>query len=143
MTITNSNVASQVLKQERSEAGTLHFFNHIAVVEFDEGIHADLNVGKKMIKGLLQYFGNSRPFGIVANRVNSYSIDLLETTEIRSIFPNLVAYGIVSHNQAGRMNAEIESQYCSSKNNISFDNLYEGLDTVYKRVVQQLSLSIN
>lgn len=143
MTITNSNVASQIVKQEQSEAGTLHFFNHIAVVEFNEGVHADLNVGKKMINDLINYFGNSRPFGIVANRVNSYSISLLETTEVRSIFPNLVAYGIVSHNQAGRMNAEIESQYCSSTSNISFNNLYEGLDTVYKRVVKQLSLSLN
>lgn len=143
MTITNSKVASQIVKQEQSEAGTLHFFNHIAVVEFNEGIHADLNVGKTMINELIKYFGNSRPFGIVANRVNSYSIALLETPEIRSIFPNLVAYGIVSHNQAGRMNADIESQYCSSTSNISFGNLYEGLDTVYQRVVKKLNLSIN
>ncbi|WP_460219092.1 hypothetical protein [Psychroserpens sp. MEBiC05023] len=142
MTILNSNVASQIVKQEQSEAGTLHFFNHIAVVEFNEGIHADLNSGRKMIHDLMAYFGNSKPFGIVANRVNSYSIALLETTEVRSIFPNLIAYGIVSHNQAGRMNAEIESQYCASSD-ISFDNLYEGLDTVYKRVVKKLSVSFN
>ena len=142
MTITNSNVASQIVKQEQSEAGTLHFFNHIAVVEFNEGVHADLSTGKKMINDLMEHFGNSKPFGIVANRINSYSIALLETKEVRSIFPNLVAYGIVSHNQAGRMNADIESQYCSS-NNISFDNLYEGLDTVYKRVQEHTTFSLN
>ncbi|MCK8480764.1 hypothetical protein [Psychroserpens algicola] len=142
MTIINSNVASQIVKQEQSEAGTLHFFNHIAVVEFNEGVHADLHSGRKMINDLIQYFGNIKPFGLVANRVNSYSIALLETAEVRSIFPNLVAYGIVSHNHAGRMNAEIESQYCASQN-ISFDNLYEGLDSVYKQVIKKMSISIN
>lgn len=142
MTITNSNLASQVLKQEVSQAGTLHFFNHMAVLEINEGVHVDLNSCKKTIGDLLSYFGNARPFGLVANRVNSYSIDLMETEEVRSIFPNLVSYGIVSHNEAGRMNAEIESQYCTSRN-ISFDNLYEGMDVVFKRVIKHMAVSIN
>jgi len=142
MTIANSNVASQIIKQEETEVGTLHFFNHIAVVEFNEGIHADLNSGRHMVHALLDYFGNSKPFGIVANRVNSYSIALLETVEVRSIFPNLMAYGIVSHDRAGRMNAEIESQFCTS-NNISFNNLYEGLDAVFKKVVDNFTVSFN
>ncbi|MGS2726013.1 hypothetical protein ACU8DI_05350 [Psychroserpens sp. BH13MA-6] len=138
MKIVESKVATQIVKQEQSEAGTLHFFNHIAVVEFNEGMHIDLATARKTIHDLMAYFGNSKPFGIVANRINSYSIALLETVEVKSIFPNLVAYGIVSHNEAGRMNAEIESQFCTS-DNISFDNLYEGLDTVYKRVINKLS----
>jgi hypothetical protein len=142
MTITNSNVAQQIIKQEQSEAGTIHFFNHIAVVEISEGIHADLQSGRKILDSIMSYFGNSKPFGIVANRINSYSIALLETAEVRSIFPNLVAYGIVSHDEAGRMNADIESQFCSS-DNISFNNIYEGLDTVYTRVINRMSLSIN
>ena len=142
MTILDSNVASQIIKQEQSEAGTLHFFNNIAVVEFNEGIHVDLNTARKTIHHLINYFGNSKPFGLIANRVNSYSISLLETLEVKSIFPNLVAYGVVSHNQAGRMNAEIESNFCSEKN-ISFDNLYEGLDTVHKRVIRQMPVLIN
>nr|WP_321224345.1 hypothetical protein [uncultured Psychroserpens sp.] len=133
MTILNSNVAQQIVKEVKSNAGSIHFFNYIAVVEFNEGIHADLQSGREILDSMMDYFGNSKPFGIVANRINSYSIALLETTEVRSIFPNLVAYGIVSHDLAGRMNAEIESQFCTSED-ISFNNLYEGLDTVYKRV---------
>lgn len=142
MTIVDSHIASEIVKQATSEAGTLHFFNHIAVVEFNEGIHVDLNSARKTIHDLITYFGNSRPFGLVANRVNSYSISLLETVEIKSIFPNLVAYGVVSHNHAGRMNAEIESNFCASQN-ISFDNLYEGIDSIHKRVIKQLTVSLN
>lgn len=142
MTITDSNVASQIVKQEQSEAGMLHFFNHIAVVEFYEGIHVDLTSAKKTIEDLMKYFGNQKPFGLVANRVNSYSISLLETAEVRSIFPNLVSYGVVSHNEAGRMNALVENSFCLSEN-ISYDNLYEALDTVYKNVTNKLNFTLN
>ncbi|WP_299274998.1 hypothetical protein [uncultured Psychroserpens sp.] len=142
MTILDSNLASQIVKQEQSDAGTLHFFNDIAVVEFNEGVHVDLNTARKTIHDLIHYFGNSKPFGLIANRVNSYSISLLETLEVKSIFPNLVAYGVVSHNYAGRMNAEIESNFCASQN-ISFDNLYEGLHAVHKKVIEQIAISIN
>ncbi|WP_425075355.1 hypothetical protein [Psychroserpens sp. S379A] len=142
MKITDSNVASQIVKQEQSEAGMLHFFNHIAVVEFYEGIHVDLNSAKKTIEDLMKYFGNQKPFGLVANRVNSYSISLLETAEVRSIFPNLVSYGVVSHNEAGRMNALVENSFCLSEN-ISYDNLYEALDTVYKNVTNKLNFTLN
>ena len=142
MTIVNSNVASQIVKQKHSDAGILHFFNHIAVVEFNEGLHVDLNSGRQIIHDLMNYFGNTKPFGLIANRVNSYSIALLETMEVKSIFPNMVAYGVVSHNEAGRMNAIIESNFCASKD-ISFDNLYEGLEAVYLRVRHQLNLSLN
>ncbi|WP_456441604.1 hypothetical protein [Psychroserpens sp.] len=142
MTIVDSNVASQILKQEQSDAGMLHFFNHIAVVEFNEGLHIDLNSGKKTIHDLMKYFGTTKPFGLIANRVNSYSISLLETIEVKSIFPNMVAYGVVSHNEAGRMNAVIESGFCSS-NNISYDNIYEAIDTVYKNVKEKIMVSLN
>ncbi|MCD2259087.1 hypothetical protein [Psychroserpens luteolus] len=139
MNIINSNVASQVVKQTQSEVGTLHFFNHIAVVEFNEGTHVDLSSAKKTINDVFEYFGNEKPFGFVANRVNSYSISLMDVPEVKSIFPNLVAYGVVSHNQAGRMNAEIENNFCSTYD-IVFDNLYEGLNTIHNRVLEQINL---
>jgi hypothetical protein len=142
MTILDSNVASQIVKQEHSEAGILHFFNHIAVVEFYEGLHVDLNSGRQTINDLMNYFGTTKPFGLIANRVNSYSISLLETVEVKSIFPNMVAYGVVSHNEAGRMNALIESSFCENKN-ISYDNLYEALDKVHKSVIAKTTLSLN
>ncbi|MBC3846588.1 hypothetical protein H8K90_09375 [Winogradskyella echinorum] len=143
MTITNSNVASQIVKQTQSKVGTVHFFNHIAVIEFNEGTHIDINSVKKTLKDIRNYFGDSKPFGIVANRVNSYSISLLDVKDARRTLPNLAAYGIVSYNSATRMNAEIESSFCEWKD-ICFNNLYEGLDTIYHRVNgNQLISSLN
>ncbi|MFC0604407.1 hypothetical protein [Winogradskyella pulchriflava] len=133
MTIASSNVASQIVKQTHSDVGTVHFFNHLAVVEFNEGTHIDIKAVRKTLNDLIDYYGYSKPFGIIANRVNSYSISLLDVKDARAALPNLTAYGIVSYNSATRMNAEIESSFCEWKD-ICFNNLYEGLDTIYKRV---------
>ena len=132
MKIENSIVASRVVKQTRLNAGILHFFNNFAVVEFNEGIHIDLNTARNTINEMLKFYGQ-KPFGLIANRVNSYSIALLDINQVKSIVPNLVAYGVVSHNKAGRMNAKIESGFCKTQE-ISFDNLYECINTVYNRV---------
>jgi hypothetical protein len=138
MRIANTNLAPQIIKQTESEVGMVHFFNHLAVVEFNEGAHIDLSTVKKTLKDIIDYFGQSKPFGIITNKVNSYSISLLDTKYARQALPNLTAYGIVSYNSASRMSAGIESSFCEWKD-ICFDNLQVGLDTVYKRVKDRIS----
>lgn len=142
MTITQSNVAQHIIKLAQSEVGSLHFFNHIAVVEFNEGVHMDLISFGKTMNDIVSYFGTSKPFGLLCNRVNSYSVDILDIDKVPQLLPNMAAYGIVTHNEAGRMNAVIESNFCKF-NNICFDNLYEGLDTVYHRVKQKINVNLN
>lgn len=142
MSISNSNLATQIVKKVSSEVGILHFFNHIAVIEFNEGVHLDLSSVKGTIKELINYFGETKPFGVVANRINSYSVSTLDIKDAREALPNLSAYGIVSYNEAGRMSAEIESNFCDRKD-ICFNDLYDGLDTIYGRVKQHLNISLN
>lgn len=142
MTITDSNVAPHIIKRTMSEIGSTHFFNHIAVMEFNEGSHVDLISFGQTMHDITTYFGTTKPFGIVSNRVHSYSVDILDIDKVPQLMPNMVAYGIVTHNEAGRMNAIIESNFCKSKD-ICFDNLYEGLDTIYQRVKKRIQLSLN
>lgn len=142
MSISESNLASLIVKQSKSNVGIVHFFNQIAVIEFNEGTHIDLVSVNDTLKDILSYFGRSKPFGIVANRVNSYSISLLDIKDARQKLPNLTAYGIVSYNNATRMNAEIESSFCEWKD-ICFNNLHESLDTIYKRVKLKTNSTLN
>ena len=142
MNILNSNVASHILKTSETSAGKLYFFNHIAAVEFNEGIHVDLNTARDTIHELISYFGQSRPFGLVANRVNSYSISLLDVEEVKSVLPNIASYGVVSHNSAGEMNAKIENSFCETQR-IHFRDLYECLDIVYQKVKDTIMVSLN
>ena len=142
MSISESNLASLIVKQAKSNVGIVHFFNQIAVIEFNEGTHIDLVSVNDTLRDILNYFGRSKPFGIVANRVNSYSISLLDIKDARQKLPNLTAYGIVSYNNATRMNAEIESSFCEWKD-ICFNNLHESLDTIYKRVKLKTNSTLN
>ena len=142
MSISESNLASLIVKQSKSNVGIVHFFNQIAVIEFNEGTHIDLVSVNDTLRDILNYFGRSKPFGIVANRVNSYSISLLDIKDARQKLPNLTAYGIVSYNNATRMNAEIESSFCEWKD-ICFNNLHESLDTIYKRVKLKTNSTLN
>jgi hypothetical protein len=119
-------------KKTESKIGNIHYFNHIAVLEFNEGIHIDLNSIKPTLTDMLDYFG-SKPFGIVINRIYSYSVSILDIKDARLALPNLSAYRIIAYSHAGRMNAKIESSLCEWKN-ICFNNLHEGIDSVYQIV---------
>ena len=142
MKLIDSRVAPQILKHAVTDTANLHFFSEIAVVEFNDGVHVDLASAQNTIDEILHYFGCSKPFGIVANRVNSYSISLLDAVEMKPKLPNLVAYGVISYNIAGRMNAIIEDNLCENYN-VSYTNLYEGLDAVHQRVKGFTSISLN
>lgn len=142
MTITESNLASHIIKNTQSEIGSVHFFKHIAVLEFKEGVHVDLTSARPTLHSIIEYFGYTKPFGLISNKVHSYSVALLDIKDFRQALPNLKSYGIVSYNNAGRMNARIESSFCEWKD-ICFNNLYEGLDVTYKKVKTNANISLN
>lgn len=142
MNIGNTELAPKIIKQTYSDIGNVHFFNHIAVIEFNEGSHVDIISGRKILTDIISYFGNSKIFGVIANRTNSYSVSTLDIKDVRQALPNLAAYGIVSYNEAGRMSAKIESTFCK-RQDICFSDLYEGLDTVYQRVKDRMNVSLN
>jgi len=138
MGIEYTELASKIINQNSTEFGVTHFFKDIAVIEFNEGTHIDLMAVNPTLKSIKEHYGNYKPFGIIANRINSYSISILDLKKARQRLPNLAAYGIVSYTEATRMNAEIESSFCQWKD-ICFDNLYEGLNTIQQRIENRLN----
>jgi len=133
MGIEFTEFAPKIIDQASTEFGVTYFLKDIAVIEFKEGTHIDFKAVYPTLKSIKKHYGNSKPFGIIANRINSYSISLLDLKRARQKLPNLVAYGIVSYNNATRMSAKIESSFCEWKD-ICFDNPYEGLSTIQKRI---------
>lgn len=142
MGIEHTELASKIIDQTSTEFGVTHFFKDIAVIEFNEGTHIDLKAVNPTLKSIKKHYGNYKPFGIIANRINSYSISLLDLKKARQKLPNLAAYGIVSYTDATRMNAEIESSFCQWKD-ICFDNLYEGLTSIQQRIENGLKERLN
>ncbi|MCT4630925.1 hypothetical protein [Winogradskyella sp.] len=142
MGIAHTELASKIIKQTSTEFGITHFINNVVVIEFNEGTHIDLKAVKPILNNIKSHYGSTKPFGIVANRINSYSISILDLNKARQIIPNLAAYGIVSYNKATQMNAQIESSVCQWKD-ICFDNLFEGFNTIQKRVENQTLINSN
>lgn len=142
MKITESDFSNQILKTAQNQIGNIFFFNHIAVVELSEGVHFDSTNAPLIIDELVSYFGDNQPYGVVANRVNSYSVDLLNTPLYKEKAKNLYAYGVVGHDLAGKMNAEMENDFCVSEK-VDYDNIYEAINRVYSKVKNSDSFSLN
>ena len=138
----DSNILHQVTDVFQSDLGKLYFFNHIAVVEFNEGVHVTIESTSELLYELVNHFGTIRPFGLVANRVNSYSISPIDSEQIKSKLDNLVAYGVVSSSWAGEMNCEIENDFCKSAD-IHYKSLYEALVGVFSKVKEELLLTLD
>jgi len=142
MKIIDSDFSNHIIKSVQKDLGNIFFFNHIAVVEFNEGVHVDINNSAEIFDEINAYFGTAKPFGVIANRVNSYSIKLLDVDLFREKVKNLCSYGVVSHNLAGKMNAEIESLFCLSEK-ICFDSIPDAINTVYSKVKNSTFFSLN
>lgn len=133
MKITESDFSNQIIKFVENKLGNIFFFKHIAVVELNEGVHFDFNNASLIIDELKSYFGLNKPYGVVANRVNSYSVNLIETPIYKKMAGNLYAYGVVGHDLPGKMNAEMENDFCIS-DKVDYENINEAITNVYKKV---------
>ena len=142
MKIIESDFSNHIVKSVRKELGNIFFFKHVAVVEFNEGVHIDIDNSSEFFDELISYFGKSRPFGLVANRVNSYSVKLLDADSFRRKIENLCYYAVVGHNKASIMNAEIENKFCNS-DKIDYDDIHAAMNSVYNRVKKDILLSLH
>ncbi|MFI1744176.1 hypothetical protein [Thalassobellus sediminis] len=133
MKIIESDFSNQILKFVKNQLGNIFFFNHIAVVELNEGVHFDINNSSLIIDELNSYFGESKPYGVIANRINSYSVNLLDTPLFKKRAKNLYAYGVVAHDLASKMNAEMENDFCLSTK-VNYDTINEAIDNVYNKI---------
>lgn len=142
MKILESDFSNQIVEFVQNKLGNIFFFNHIAVVELNEGVHFNLKNAPIIINELKAYFGDTKPFGVVANRVNSYSVDLLDTPKYREEVKNLQSYGVVGHDLASKMNATMENDFCAAEK-VDYDSIYDAINHVYNKVKSSKLFSLN
>lgn len=142
MKILETDFSDQIIKFVENKLGNIYFSNHLAVVELNEGIHFDMSNAHIIFDELNSYFGSSRPYGVIANRINSYSINLIETPLYKKLAKNLFAYGVVGHDLPSKMNAEIESGFCSSEK-VDYDTISEAINTVYNKIKNSGAFTLN
>lgn len=128
MTTAESPYKEQIITQETLKTGSLFFTEKILVTEFSLGAHINFdNFYTAALK--VQEFYKGKDFGIIANRINSYSLDLNDAPLFNEVFPNCKAYAIVNYNPATDKIIEVENQFFPLNRNI-FRTLPEALNWV-------------
>ena len=89
--------------------GNLCFYNGYVIVTMNEGATVTLDVHKTNEKILLEHFKDT-PFVYIANRVHSYSVDVLVYREVSKL-KNLLGEAVVAPNVYARSTIDLEKKF--------------------------------
>lgn len=105
-----------------SDIGTIYFYPNLVVVEAKEGVTLSYTTGFSLLVSGLRRLG-SRPFVYIANRINSYSVNPNDYIYLEKV-PSLKGIAIVTPNEIGKKNAEMELNFFNKPMAI-FDSISE------------------
>ena len=114
--------------------GSLYFFERFVVSEFNEGEHINFE-NFKTPSEIINSFYDERPFGFIANRINSYSIELNDTKKWNSTFPTLKAYAVVSERVFSHNLFILENKFFEYNRKI-FENLDDAINWVETTLIE-------
>lgn len=113
--------------------GSVYLFDNYIVTEFKEGVDINFDNFQEVTDIINNHYGN-KSFGFIANRINSYSIDLTDATKFNANFPNLKAYAIVVYNTLTQRVFEIENHFFKY-NRAAFKTLENAAEWVEETLV--------
>lgn len=90
--------------------GKVFLYEDYIITEFDEGVDVNFKNFNEISKIIEENFEN-RAFGFIANRVNSYSINLKDAKLFNEKFKNAIAYAIVAYSDLTKRIIEIENHF--------------------------------
>lgn len=133
MNIKNTSVKDPIVCTLKS--GKYYFYDDYLISEIGEGV----TVGKESILQILnlvnEHFGTDKPYGVVSNRLNSYSIDLSELIPIANKFGRFIANAVVAYADVALNNFEIEKRLLRL-NGQSFFSLNDAIEWVKAEVLK-------
>ena len=133
MSITETPLCNNLVSHKKINLGNLYFFKTFLVAEYYEGVRIDFESFNEAQEVILSHFGTSE-FGYVANRVNSYCINITDAPLFNATLKNLKAHATVTYNSFSDMNFELES-YFFDFNRKLFKSLFEATSWVKNELV--------
>ncbi|REE07906.1 hypothetical protein [Winogradskyella pacifica] len=106
----NPNLHHEEYKVYKLKLGTVYIYSNFLVSEFDEGADITFKNFDELAFIIKTHF-EDRPFGFIANRKNSYSINLNDAKIFNETFKNLKAYAIIVYSNLTERIIEIESHF--------------------------------
>ena len=123
MLVSESPLYKKVKNIKIIELGKLFFFENYFIAEFNEGVNIGFDNFKEAEILIKDYFGENN-FGFISNRVNSYSIVILDAPLFNETFKNLAAYATVTYSAFAEKVFEVENHFFNF-NKKNFTSLIE------------------
>ncbi|MDO6792201.1 hypothetical protein [Tamlana sp. 2_MG-2023] len=100
--------------------GNFFLCENFIISEIYEGVHFDMDKIIFAAKEIIAFYGEDAKLAYISNRTNSYSTDPQDWANITANSNQLVATAIVSYNQMGRLNANLEKHFSKLEMHICY-----------------------
>ncbi|WP_292944876.1 hypothetical protein [Olleya sp. UBA1516] len=142
MNIINSEIYNQIKEVHKFPMGDLFFFENMIIAQVNEGEHVSFDSTKIAFKCIYDYYeAFKKPFGIISNRLNKYSIEVLDLPKYSKNLPNLKLYGVVGYTNFNDINISLEKQF-SKIPVLDFDNITKAYDTINDYILNSTDDSV-
>ncbi|OIQ29072.1 MAG: hypothetical protein BM564_07635 [Bacteroidetes bacterium MedPE-SWsnd-G2] len=111
MKLSDSNLITSNTEIYSLSVGDLYILENVVVFEGVEGFKSDgKNLGE--LTQIVDYhFGKDKIYGFIANRINTYSLNVPNVVKIMDTYPNLKVYSAVFYDQITKRNLEFEKHF--------------------------------
>lgn len=127
MHIKNALVYNKIIDARHFEIGDVYIFKNFVITQINHGKHVTINSSKELIDYISSIYGNKKPFVYLSNRINKYSIELLDYPKHSNLFPNIIAYGVVGYSAFNKLNVNMENKF-SIKPVFDFSSIEEAVN---------------
>jgi len=142
MNIINLEIYEQIKEVHKFPMGDLFFFENMVVAQINEGEHINYKTTKDTFKCINNYYeALKKPFGFISNRLNKYSIEVLDYPKHSKSLPSLKLYGIVGYSKFDTININLERQF-SKLPVLGFDDLTQAFNTINDYILNSYDDSV-
>ncbi|GLB49164.1 hypothetical protein [Neptunitalea lumnitzerae] len=91
------NCCGSFYKKHQTKIGTFYFFDEYVITEFNEGVTVSFDSCKDLCFLINKYYGDTTPYGVISNRINSYSVFPTDYFYLKNMFFNLRCIAVVNY----------------------------------------------
>ncbi|MBC2845310.1 hypothetical protein [Winogradskyella flava] len=137
MKIKQSQILHREYKLLETDLGDIYLFNDFVITEFKQGVDISFDNFYSIGVEIGKHFWK-KPFGFIANRPYSYSINLKDAEILNMAFPNLKAYAIVVYSDFSEKIFEVENVFFKF-NRRAFKSLDKSISWVEETLKKDLN----
>ncbi|MCB0427355.1 MAG: hypothetical protein KDD16_08615 [Mangrovimonas sp.] len=126
MKVVESSLFTHVVSSYSIVNGTVYFFENYYILEMTEGANVTFDNSRDLLELVNKHYGENQQFGIISNRVNSYSSNILDSDKFILHHKNAAGKAVVTYSKNSSINFELESHFCKL-NKKEFNSLYEAI----------------